>query len=105
MNSSILLTILGAALATYFTRFPLLMLSGKKPLPVWLTQMMSFIAPAVLTALIIPVILVRKGHPALSLSNEYIPATIVAVVVAYFSKNMLVTVIAGVGTVALLVYF
>lgn len=104
MDSKVLIIVAGAAAATYITRFPLMLISGKKEIPKWLERFMSFIAPAVLTSLIVPAIFIKQGKLDFSLSNVYIIASVITGLVAYFARNMLVTVIAGVCTVGLLVY-
>jgi branched-subunit amino acid transport protein len=104
MNSGVIVALAGAALATYFTRFPLMLLSGKWNVPLKLDRFLSFIAPAVLTALIAPAVVIRQGRLDISLSNKYIVAAIVTVIVSYFSKNMLASVITGVCTVGMLMY-
>ena len=65
---------------------------------------MSYIAPAVLTALIVPVIFINEGKIDVSFTNEYITASIITAVVAYFSKNMLASVITGICTFGLFLY-
>jgi branched chain amino acid efflux pump len=104
MNHNTALIILGAALVTYSTRFPLLIYSGPKHIPTWLSKYLSFIAPAVLTALIVPMVFIKQGRPDFSVANQYLIAAIVSVLTAFLSKNNLVTVIVGVLTVGLLVY-
>lgn len=104
MNSGLILAIVGAAAATYLTRFPLMLLSGKKEIPGWLVNYMKFIAPAVLTSLIVPAILIKEGRLELSLSNNYIIAAIITAVVSCFSKNMLISLVAGICTVGILTY-
>lgn len=104
MKIDIALIVIGAGLVTYSTRFPLMILSGKIKIPVWLEKYLSYIAPAVLTALIVPVIFIKQGKLDFSLTNEYIAAAVLTAIVAYFSKNMLVSVICGILTVAVLSY-
>lgn len=104
MNDGIFLMIAGAALATYLTRFPLMVLTGRSQLPEGLNRYLSLIAPSVLTALIVPAVLLRDGRLNLSASNDYLLATGATILMAYFSKNMLASVITGVGMVALLLY-
>lgn len=105
MNNAVILTIAGAAIATYFTRFPLMVLAGNRTIPPKLVKFMGYIAPAVLTALIAPAIFIRQGKLDLSLiSNKYIIAAAVTALAAYFSKNMLVSVITGICTVGILMY-
>lgn len=102
MKSDVLIFILGAGIATYLTRFPLLVLSKKKDIPKGLLKYMGYIAPSILTALITPAIFIQKGKLYLSFSNIYIVAAIITSLVAYFSKNMLVSVITGICSVGLL---
>jgi branched-subunit amino acid transport protein len=104
MNSDMIMIIAGSALVTYCTRFPLLIFSTNKNIPAWLSKYLSFIAPAVLTALIVPVVFIKQGKLAFSIANEYIIASIITVIIAYFFKNMLAAVIVGMLTVAFLVY-
>lgn len=104
MNSGIIIALAGAALVTYLTRFPLMLLSGRKEIPPKLARFMGFIAPAVLTSLIVPAIFIKEGKLDISLSNEYIIAAVVTAIVSYFSKNMLASVITGICTVGVLMY-
>jgi len=102
--SDAFLVIIGASIATYLTRFPLMLLSGRKRIPVWLEKYMSYIAPAVLTALIAPVVFTRQSRLDISLSNQYLTAALITTAVAFLSKNMLITVITGVLTVGIFSY-
>lgn len=104
MSIKMILIILGAGLATYCTRFPLMILSSKGELPPRLTKFMSFIAPAVLTSLIVPTIFMKQGNIDISINNNYIIASVITALSAYFSKNMLVTVLIGICTVGILMY-
>lgn len=101
MNSEIIIVILGAAAATYLTRFPFMILSEKK-IPSGLMNYLSFIAPAILTALIAPMIFIKQGKFDISLSNNYLIAAIITALVSYFSKNMLAALISGICGVAVL---
>ena len=104
MSYNMLLIIIGAGVATYCTRFPLMLLSNKNEISPELTKLMSFIAPAVLTSLIVPVIFIRNGGIDISFSNTYIIAAIITAIAAYISKNMLVSVITGISAVGILMY-
>lgn len=103
MNQEIVIIIAGAALATYATRFPLLVFDGAKKLPPGFGKYLSFIAPAVLTALIAPAILVKQGTVQFNWANPYLPAAFLSAVAAYYGKNPLLAVVTGVASVALLV--
>ena len=105
MNSfTVILIIMGGALATYCTRFPFLLYTGSKQIPPWLEKYMSFIAPAVLTALIVPMIFVRQDKIEFTITNDYLWAAIISGFTAYFFKNIFATVITGILTVSLFVY-
>jgi len=96
--------ILGASIVTYCTRFPLMVISGKWKIPSKLTKFMSFIAPAILTSLIVPTIFIGKGNIDISFDNKYLIASVITALAAYFSKNMLVAMITGITTVGILIY-
>ncbi len=103
MNNEIILVIAGAALVTYCTRFPLLMFAGKKvPKPV--ERYLRYLAPAILTALIVPFVLIHNSRLNISFKNDYLIAAIITGLVAYFSKNTLIAVLTGVLTVGLTVW-
>lgn len=103
MNKEIILIIAGAALVTYCTRFPLLVFAGKKvPKPV--ERYLRYLAPAILTALIVPFILFNHGRFDISFKNDYLIAAIITGLIAYLSKNTLVAVLTGVLTVGLTVW-
>ncbi|QUH25852.1 AzlD domain-containing protein [Serpentinicella alkaliphila] len=104
MSIKMLIIILGAGFVTYCTRFPLILATSKGEINPGLKKFMSFIAPAVLTSLIIPAIFIREGNIDISLTNNYIIASVITVITAYFSKNMLLSVIVGICTVAILMF-
>ncbi|WP_069998076.1 AzlD domain-containing protein [Cellulosilyticum sp. I15G10I2] len=104
MSIKLIVIILGAGLATYFTRFPLLVISGNREIPPRVTKFMSYIAPAVLTSLIVPAIFIKQGHIDISFNNNYIVASVITALSAYCSKNMLLSVITGICTVGILMY-
>lgn len=105
MSIKMMFIILGAGLVTYCTRFPLMVLTSKGELSPKLTKFMSFIAPAILTSLIVPAIFIRQGRVDISFNNHYIIATVITTLSVYFSKNMLIGVIIGISTVGILMLF
>ena len=104
MSIRMIFIILGASIVTYCTRFPLMVISGKREIPPKLTKFMSFIAPAILTSLIVPTIFTSQGNIDISFNNKYLIASVITALVAYFSKNMLVAMITGITTVGILIY-
>jgi branched-subunit amino acid transport protein len=81
-----------------------MVISGKREIPPKLTKFMSFIAPAILTSLIVPTIFISKGNIDISFNNKYLIAAVITTLAAYFSKNILVAMITGITTVGILMY-
>lgn len=100
MNEALLIA--GMALVTYMVRYPLLELVGKIPLPDRLFRALRYVPPAVLAAIIAPTILMPEGEIALTPSNPFLVAGIIAGLVAWKTKNLLLTV--AIGMISLLVY-
>ncbi len=90
------LLVAGMALVTFAARYPLLVLVGKLQLPQPVLRALKFVPIAVLTAIITPAIIFpRSNRPEFALSNEYLVAAIVAALVAWRSRNVLLTIVVG----------
>ncbi len=86
----------GMALVTFAIRYPVLALLGKIPIPDPVFRALKFVPPAVLTAIILPAIVLNKDNNLdLRYTNSYMVAGLVAVLVAWRSKNLLLTIILG----------
>ena len=96
-----IVTIFLLAVITFFTRY--LFLEGKLPLKLGENAkiLLNYSAPAVLTAIAAPIIFIRNKQLEASLSNPYLLAACLAVMVAHFTRNIYWTVLTGM-TVALL---
>lgn len=101
MSKEMLILIVGMALAAYLTRAPLMMLSADI-IPPLIKRWLRFVPPAMLSALIAPVIFIPHQRVDLSLENHYLIASVVTGYTAYRTKNLLLTIIIGVGSVVLL---
>ena len=93
MNEFIL--ILGMALVTFAVRYPVLVLVGKIPLPDRVFKALRYVPPAVLTAIIVPAVLMPEGTVDVSPTNAYLVAGIASALVAWRSKSLLLTIIVG----------
>ncbi len=94
MNEFIL--ILGMALVTFAVRYPVLVLVGKIPLPDRVFRALRYVPPAVLAAIIVPAVLLPDGVQIdFSPSNSYLIAGIVAALIAWRTKNLLLTIVLG----------
>ncbi len=90
------LLIAGMALVTFAARYPLLVLVGKLPLPQPVLRALKYVPTAVLTAIIAPaVVYPRSGRAEFALSNEYLVAAVIAALVAWRSRNVLLTIVVG----------
>jgi branched-subunit amino acid transport protein len=91
-----IILILGMALVTISVRYPVLALVSKTSLPPALLAALKFIPPAVLTAIIIPTLLEPTGNNrGFSLANDYLIAGIITALVAWRTKNLLLTLAIG----------
>jgi branched-subunit amino acid transport protein len=70
-----------------------------------LRQALRFVPAAVLSAIILPEVVQPAGVLDLSLGNERLLAGLVAVVVAWYTRNVLWTIGAGMVTLWLVQYF
>lgn len=101
-EQKILLTILGMSLVTYLPRMlPLVVLSRIK-LPAVFIRWLGYIPPAVLSALLLPGILISEGQVNLTFDNHALMASIPCLIAALVWKNMFVTVVVGVVSMLVL---
>ncbi|OAT82924.1 AzlD domain-containing protein [Desulfotomaculum copahuensis] len=99
MRSSLYLLFLGMAAVTYLTRFPPLWFGGMINFGPRLRRGLSFIPVGVFAAMTVPPVLT---HHEVNGFNIYLPAAVLAILVAAISKNPLWSMLAGVATVAAL---
>ncbi len=86
-----ILTIILLACITFFSRY--LFLHPKLPLRIGAktTHFLSFSAPAVLTAIWVPIIFIQDNSFNSSLTNPYLLGATVAIITAYKSKSVYLT--------------
>ncbi len=102
MRSEIFLIIFGMAAVTFATRFSCVALFSKTGMPKWLERWLKHIPNAILTALIVPALLLPQGQIDISWQNHYLIAGMVAAVIAYKSRNIIATLLLGMGTMLVL---
>ena len=98
------LIMLLAGILTYAIRLSFILFYGKKSMPARLQQGLRFVPPAVLSAIIFPELLMREGELDLSFGNPRLLAGILAALVAWRTKNVLLTIVAGMVILLLLQY-
>lgn len=101
-RSSLLPLLVIISVGTFLLRFSFIFLYGRLSLPAWLHRAMRFVPAAVLSALIFPALLIQNGELSLSVENDRLLAGIVAMIIAWRTKNLLATIAAGLGVFWLL---
>jgi branched-subunit amino acid transport protein len=96
------LTMLVAGVITYLIRLSFIFLFGKLEVPHPLRRALRFVPPAVLTAIIFPELLVREGALYLSPGNARLAAGLLAALVAWRTKNIVLTILVGMAALFLL---
>jgi len=97
--TQIWLILIVAGLLTYLIRLSFIALLGKWTPPDWVSHALRFVPPSVLTAIILPELLIRDNQflPA----NPRLLAGILAAVVAWRTKSVVLTIAAGMITLLL----
>lgn len=96
------LIMIAGGLLTYSCRFAFIGLIGDREFPELLKRALRFIPPAVLAAIIFPPILAPDQSLAVSPSNLRLYAAAVAALVAWRTRNILATIVAGMAVLWLL---
>jgi branched-subunit amino acid transport protein len=104
-DTTLWLTILGAGLCTWLLRLSFIELWQWMSVPPLLDRALRYVPPAVLAALVVPALARSGGAIDLSPDNLRLMAGIAAAVVAWFSRNVLLTLAVGMGMLWLLQTF
>jgi branched-subunit amino acid transport protein len=99
---NIWLVMLLGGLITFGMRFSFIYLFGRFEVPEVLRRALHYVPPAVLSAIVFPEILMSQNRLALSLENDRLLAGLVAVLIAWFTKNTLLTILAGMAALLIL---
>ena len=102
---NIWLVMLLGGLITFGMRFSLIYAFGRLHVPETMRKALHYVPPAVLSAIVFPELFLRSGELQLSLDNYRLLAGLIAVVVAWISKNTLITILAGMVALFLLQFF
>jgi branched-subunit amino acid transport protein len=102
---SIWLVMIAIGVITYATRLSFILIFGKMDMPGNLRRALRFVPAAVLSAIILPELLVREGAVDFSLDNERLLAGILAFLVAWRTKNAVLTILIGMAALLILQAF
>ncbi len=98
MRAEVMLMILAMGAVTYASRVAGFILVRAFGVPRVLASWLTYVPVGILTALIVPTLLIRQGQFHIGPDNHYMLAGIVAALVAYKTRNVLITV--GIGLAA-----
>ena len=99
---SVWMVMLLGGLITFLIRFSFIFLYGKFHIPDVVRSALHYVPPAVLSAIVFPELFLPNGTLDLSLSNIRLFAGLVAILVAWYSKNTLLTIVVGMMVLVLL---
>lgn len=105
MRLHIFIIIVGMAAATYLTRSGCLLLFSRCGVPSWLEKWLKHVPTAILTALIVPSLLLPRGTLDISAGNPYLWAGLAAGVTAFKTRNVLATMGFGMAVMFALRWF
>ncbi len=89
-------------LLTFGMRLSFIYLFGRVNVPDIVRRALRFVPPAVLSALVLPDLVMPSGHLDLGIANHRWLAGLVAIIVAWRSRSILLTILAGVAALILL---
>jgi len=96
--------LLGGAL-TFGMRFSFIYLFGKFEIPEMVHRALRFVPPAVLSAIVFPELLIQSGQIKVTWTNFHLLAGIAAIIVAWKTKNTLLTILFGMAVLLLLQFY
>jgi branched-subunit amino acid transport protein len=91
--------IIGMALVTFAIRYVLFAAAGKLAFPPWFEDLLRFIPPSVLAAIIAPAVLAPQGTQiVIHVSSPHLMGALVALGVGMGTRNLFAVIISGMGT-------
>jgi branched-subunit amino acid transport protein len=99
------LVVIVTGLLTFGTRLSFIQALGQGTVPPRIQRALRLVPAAVLTAIITPEVFLVNGAPNLSLGNERLIAGALAALVAWRTRNIMLTVIVGMAALWLQLAF
>jgi branched-subunit amino acid transport protein len=100
MNLLLMFIIIG--LGNLILRYSFFYLFGKVEISPLMERILSYIPPTALAAIVVPTVFKTNGGLDISLGNLQIYAAAIAFVIAYYTRNMLLTILTGMTVLILL---
>lgn len=102
MNNEVVM-IGGMMLVTFLPRWGVMALLGRTEMPKPVFRALRFVPPAVLAAIILPaLVLDGEGNLFISPQNTFLLAGIVSGLVAWWTRNLLLTILIGMAAMLVL---
>ena len=99
------LSIIIAGTLTYFTRMTMIALVSKDMLGDKIKAVLAYVPSAVFPAIIFPAIFINDYGSFIEMNDPKIFAAIVAIIVGYFSKNVIATILSGLISYWIILFF
>jgi branched-subunit amino acid transport protein len=95
MTSNEALLIFGMTAVTFIPRYGVLALLGRLEMPRPVFRALRYVPVTVLSAIIVPDLLLQDGHLNLAPNNSFLAAGIIAVLVSWRTSKVLLTIVVG----------
>ncbi|MEM9773674.1 MAG: AzlD domain-containing protein [Chloroflexota bacterium] len=92
---NLLIMIVLTAAVTFALRVSFILAAGRYDLPPVVRQILDYAPPAVLFALITPFLILSDGAADLSLGNNRLIAGVCAIICAWWTRNLFLTILIG----------
>ena len=99
------LSIIIAGILTYFTRMTMIALVSRDMLGERIKAVLAYVPSAVFPAIIFPAIFINDYGTFIEMNDPKIFGAIVAIVVGYFSKNVIATILSGLISYWIILFF
>ena len=99
------LSIIIAGILTYFTRMTMIALVSRDMLGDRIKAVLAYVPSAVFPAIIFPAIFINDYGTFIEMNDPKIFAAVVAIVVGYFSRNVIATILSGLISYWIILFF
>ena len=100
MNPWLVIVIIG--MGTYLTRLSFVAIFAESGVPSWLEAPLRYIAPAVIAAIVLPLLVAPEGNVDLTLDNVRWIAGFIAIGVAVKTRSLSLTIVVGMAALWIL---
>ena len=99
------LSIIVAGILTYFTRMTMIALVSRDMLGDRIKAVLAYVPSAVFPAIIFPAIFINDYGNFIEMNDPKIFGAIVAIIVGYFSRNVIATILSGLISYWIILFF